>query len=438
MALPTLITVQGTYLRPDGTPDSGSVTFGSTTFARHGASDDVVAPGVLTAELTGAGEISLAVPATDDPAWSPVGWTYRVTVQLSGVRLQFDAAIPYDAPGGVLDLSELLPAQAADGTLYAAYAHTHADYAALAHAHADYAALVHAHGDYAAVAHTHVDYAAVAHTHPTLALDSTVVHTTGVESISGPKNFTDGLVVTDRFRMSATGGMDWGPVGGAFDLNMYRAGAGTLQTDYTINAAELKIAGTAVSTSLATLGSGVVRASDHGLSGWTFPTVQVQAGTVVPTAGLSHIVRLKVGNVTTITNILMHLTAGGSVLTSGQCFASLHTDAGVILGAGAVTASLHSTGTGGWGDGGAKTLALTTPQTVTPNTWYKVRFWFNGTTGPTLSRGVNSSSAIVNIGLAAANSLYSTADAGLTTAGAAPGTIGTQTGSATAWWVGLS
>lgn len=127
MARPTLITVRGTYLKPDGTPDAGHVSFTSTTFVRHSVTDDVVTPGSLRATLDGAGDVTLQVPATNDPAWSPVGWLYRVTVYLSTGPVTFDAAIPYDAPGGILDLSELLPTPATSGALYAAYSHTHAD-----------------------------------------------------------------------------------------------------------------------------------------------------------------------------------------------------------------------------------------------------------------------------------------------------------------------
>jgi hypothetical protein len=125
--LPTLITISGTYLKPDGTADAGVISFHVPGFVRHNASDDVLAPGLLTALLDTSGNVTLVVPATNDPAWTPVGWTYRVRVQLSGSRAEFNAAIPYDSPGGALDLSDLLPAQAADGELYAAYAHTHAD-----------------------------------------------------------------------------------------------------------------------------------------------------------------------------------------------------------------------------------------------------------------------------------------------------------------------
>jgi hypothetical protein len=210
MATPTLVTVQGTYLKLDGTAETGSVRFESQTFARHSASDDVVSPGALTATLDASGDVTLVVPATDDPAWSPVGWTYRVTMQLSGVRREFDAAIPYDTPGGVLDLSDLLPAQPADGELYAAYAHTHAAYAA----------------------------------------DASVVHVAGVETITGLKDLAAGFHVGDRYQVSATGGMDWGPVGGPVDVNFYRAGVGLLQTDYTFNAAAFRLNGADVQTLL--------------------------------------------------------------------------------------------------------------------------------------------------------------------------------------------
>lgn len=195
--------------------------------------------------------------------------------------------------------------------------------------------------------------------------------------------------------------------------------------------ADLDVAEAAIVTGAATANlasAGSVKATDHSIVGWTFDPAGVQAGTVQPTAGLAQVVRVRALS-STVTNILLHLTAGGSVLTAGQCFAALYTDAGVLLASTADQAS-------NWGSGGLKTCALTAPQTVTPYSWYRVLWWFNGTTGPTISRGVNSSSAIVNVGLSAPTLRYSTANTGLTTV--APANIGTQTGGATAWWVGLS
>ena len=240
-----------------------------------------------------------------------------------------------------------------------------------------------------------------------------------------------------------------GPTVAIGDVSGLQGELDDLATDILANAALIAANTSAIATNtagIATNATNITRtrgafigATDHGYQAWTADAIMGQAATVVPTAGLSHIVRLRTGESASLaTNLHMHLTVGGSVLTSGQCFASLHTDAGVILGAGAVTGSLHATGTGGWGDSGYKTLPLTTPQVITPNTWYKIRFWFNGTTGPTVTRDINSASAITNAGLSSPNFRYATADSGLTTAALAPGTIGTLIGTATAWWMAIS
>jgi hypothetical protein len=211
------------------------------------------------------------------------------------------------------------------------------------------------------------------------------------------------------------------------DLDAAEADIATLET----TAATLT-SGLATATSTANLASaGYVKASDHGLVGWTFDPALVQGGTVLPTAGLAHVARVRMLSAVA-TNIHFHFTAGGSSLTAGQCFAALYNDAGALLGAGAVTADQAAN----WATGGYKTCPLSVAQGVTPYAWYRVLFWFNGTTGPTISRGVNSSSAILNAGLSAPTLRYSSADTGLTTA--APANIGSQTGTATAWWVGVS
>lgn len=128
MAVPTQITVTGTYLRPDGEPSTGTAEFTSHAFVRHALSDDVMAPGTIPATLVD-GELSVPVPATDDPDWSPDRWTWLVTLRLDGNRpVEFSAAIPYDSPGGTLDLSALLPVPESGGELYAPVAHTHAAY----------------------------------------------------------------------------------------------------------------------------------------------------------------------------------------------------------------------------------------------------------------------------------------------------------------------
>jgi hypothetical protein len=174
---------------------------------------------------------------------------------------------------------------------------------------------------------------------------------------------------------------------------------------------------------------------DAGYAGWTYDGAQTQAGTIIPTGGVSHVFRIRTGPaVTSISAVDVHLTTAPTGVTNA--FASLHNDAGAKLGAGAVTANRASDFT----TGGMKTMPLLTPQAVTPNTVYKVRVWFTTTTSlPTLSRACNSSGAIIsaNVGQAASLARWQTADAGLTDAASAPDQIGTATAAPTAYWVGI-
>jgi hypothetical protein len=119
----------------------------------------------------------------------------------------------------------------------------------------------------------------------------------------------------------------------------------------------------------------------------------------------------------------------GATLTTNQCFAGLYTSAGVLL-------SSTADQSVAWATGGLKTMALAVAQATTIDTYYYVGWYAVGTTMPTQTRRINSSSAITNVGLAAPNFAFGTANTGLTTA--LPDPIGTQTGGATGWWVGLS
>lgn len=174
--------------------------------------------------------------------------------------------------------------------------------------------------------------------------------------------------------------------------------------------------------------------SDNGLLGWTGePRLSVQAGTIMPTAGLLTLIRIRVYG-SLVTRIHMHCTTSATTLTADQCFAGLFNSAGTLLSA---TATAHGSGATGWSDGGAKALVLTTPQVTTFGAFYYVGFFANTTgTLPTFSRCLNSSGAITDIGQSAPDLSVSTADSGLTTA--MPATLGAKTASATAYWVGVS
>lgn len=172
--------------------------------------------------------------------------------------------------------------------------------------------------------------------------------------------------------------------------------------------------------------------TDHGYVGWTFDPALAQAGTVLPTAGLVQVARLRVLTAA-VTNIIIHISTAGSTLTAGQCFAALYNDAGALLGAGAVTADQA----GAWASTGLKVMPLTVAQAVVPNAWYRVAFWFNGTTGPTLSRAVTTAVAgLPNPGMSAPTFRFSTADSSITTT--APGSLAAQTAILSAYWVAVS
>lgn len=170
--------------------------------------------------------------------------------------------------------------------------------------------------------------------------------------------------------------------------------------------------------------------ASQGYVGWTGkPSQTVQAGTIMPTAGILNLVRIQaLGSL--VTNIVMHASTSSVGLTVGQCFAGLYTAAGVLMSS---TADQSTA----WLSGGLKSMPLAVAQPVTVNAFYYVGFYANTATSlPTFSRMLNSNTAITNAGLAAPGFDFATANTGLTTA--LPDPFTTQTGGNTAWWVALS
>lgn len=117
MATPRLITVSGTCYGPDGVLlTGGRVSFASSTLVAD-ALGNLMVPHTLEAVVT-AGSVTLAVPATDDPAWSPSGWTWTLTQCFPGFTVSYPVAVPYASPGAALQLGALVPAPGASVALY--------------------------------------------------------------------------------------------------------------------------------------------------------------------------------------------------------------------------------------------------------------------------------------------------------------------------------
>ncbi len=102
----TPITVTGTYAREDGSVEAGSVSLTATAFMTNSSQIRVNAPQV--AVLDGTGHFSMTVAATNDPGTQPTGVLYRVDESMVGVTLRtYYISLPYN--GGAVDLGSVVP-----------------------------------------------------------------------------------------------------------------------------------------------------------------------------------------------------------------------------------------------------------------------------------------------------------------------------------------
>ncbi len=116
MAIPegiATVVVTGHYIRPDGTPLTGTVTFEPP--ARLTFPDaDTISAGAATVALDAEGAFLVELIATDVPGMQPDGWTYTVTEKMSkALERTYAIAVPSATP--VVDLADIAPANPADG-----------------------------------------------------------------------------------------------------------------------------------------------------------------------------------------------------------------------------------------------------------------------------------------------------------------------------------
>lgn len=164
---------------------------------------------------------------------------------------------------------------------------------------------------------------------------------------------------------------------------------------------------------------------DHGLISWAFDPA-VMGGAAIPAAGTLFMVRLLIPKATTITNVHLYVTTAGATLTANQCLAGLFRGSDRVLLSGTADQATN------WQSTGLKTIALSSAQAVSAGFVY-VGFYWNGTTGPTLARGVATPlSALINLGVVR----FGQADTGLTTA--LPATAAAPSAQGGSFWVGVS
>lgn len=107
----TPITVTAKFLQADGSPCEGAVTFTPSITAE--LPGYIVPPSAVSAKLDAAGFLSVQLASTDDPQWEAPGFTYEVTEIIKGLgsRRSYNIVVPFNAPGGTLDLASIAPVE---------------------------------------------------------------------------------------------------------------------------------------------------------------------------------------------------------------------------------------------------------------------------------------------------------------------------------------
>jgi hypothetical protein len=114
-----MITVSHTFQNIDGTAASGTVVFRlSDRITNGGISYDPAVP--MHSTLNSSGQLSVTLPANNDPGTTPANTYYEVALMLNGsasggVGDSVMVLLPYNAPGGTIDLGTLLPQTSGDG-----------------------------------------------------------------------------------------------------------------------------------------------------------------------------------------------------------------------------------------------------------------------------------------------------------------------------------
>jgi hypothetical protein len=169
--------------------------------------------------------------------------------------------------------------------------------------------------------------------------------------------------------------------------------------------------------------------ADYGLLAWVGDP-GAMAGSLTITAGIIHLLKIKLPKAITISNIV-HRQSGGTIsLTSGQNFAALFDTSGTQV---AITADQ----TTNWGTAGYKTSALTAPYAAAAGFIY-VAFLFNGSTPPNLPRYNTTATFFNNAGLAASALRFAQSGSGLTSMPSSITMSGLIDDATASFWAGVT
>jgi lysophospholipase L1-like esterase len=106
------VTLTGRYIRPDGTPLKGKVTF-STPALLTLAGADTISAGSVAVDLDADGFFSVVLIATDQPEMQPTEWAYEVAEALEVGSRTYAITLPSTSP--TVNLADIAPADPSQG-----------------------------------------------------------------------------------------------------------------------------------------------------------------------------------------------------------------------------------------------------------------------------------------------------------------------------------
>ena len=114
MAMPanvTTVVVAGTFITPEGTPSTGTVTFTPSRWLNNPGADVAIPNSSVTKTLGTAGNFLVTLPVTDDADLEPGNWFYVVSENVDGVTQSYDILLPGTAAtNGTVFLADIAPA----------------------------------------------------------------------------------------------------------------------------------------------------------------------------------------------------------------------------------------------------------------------------------------------------------------------------------------
>jgi hypothetical protein len=127
VSTPKPILVTGTLYDAEGNPSPGTVIFKNALTISHKSDDALMVADTRTIQAGPSGVFAIPIPSSNDPAWTPENWTWRITTITPEKTTIWYAVVPFDAPGNTIALGKLVPVVQGGGNLYAPYNHTHSD-----------------------------------------------------------------------------------------------------------------------------------------------------------------------------------------------------------------------------------------------------------------------------------------------------------------------